>query len=219
MKKLVLTVALLFPLSALSNEWTGTVIGISDGDTVKVLNAKNQQVKIRLVEIDAPESKQAFGTQSKQSLADICFRKSVVVDDRGTDKYKRTLGRLKCDGVDANAEQVRRGMAWAYRQYLTDQSIIGLEDAAKAGKLGLWADANPIPPWEFRHGSKATKTINQSIKKSVSTTAPSSGFECSGKSRCGQMSNCAEANFYLNKCGLSRLDRDHDGVPCESICR
>ena len=93
------------PVMSWANEWTGTVIGISDGDTLKVLNDKKQQVKIRLSEIDAPESKQAFGTQSKQSLSDLCFQKTVVVIDNGTDKYKRTLGRLKCDGIDANAEQ------------------------------------------------------------------------------------------------------------------
>lgn len=215
MKKYLFLLALIsaFPVSAIT--WTGTVIGISDGDTVKVLNAEKQQIKIRLVEIDAPESKQAFGTQSKQSLSDICFKKTVVVDDRGTDKYKRTLGRVKCDGVDANAEQVKRGMAWAYRQYLTDQSIISLEETAKASKQGLWADENPTPPWEFRHGSKATKNQKQSTEKTVSIN----GLECGGKSLCGEMNNCAEANFYLNNCGLTRLDRDHDGVPCESICR
>lgn len=217
MKKIVLALALLTPFSAFSTEWTGTVVGISDGDTLTVLNANKRQVKIRLTEIDAPESKQAFGTQSKQSLADICFKKTVVVDDKGTDRYKRTLSRIKCDGIDANAEQVKRGMAWAYRQYLTDPSIAGLEDSAKASKTGLWTDEIPLPPWEFRHGSKtnATKALNLPIKKA----AANSGFECGAKSRCGDMNSCAEANFYLNECGLTRLDRDHDGVPCESICR
>lgn len=202
-----------FPIAAA--EWSGTVVGISDGDTLTVLSADKRQVKIRLAEIDAPESKQAFGTQSKKSLSDLCFKKSIVVDDHGTDKYKRTLGRLKCDGVDANAEQVKRGMAWAYRQYLTDQSIAELEDQAKAAGAGLWADSEPTPPWEFRHGGKSTKAV----KAAVESTQSSSGFECAGKSKCGEMSNCAEAKFYLNECGVGRLDRDHDGVPCESICR
>lgn len=215
MKLFVWLLILFAPLPAIAMEWSGTVVGISDGDTLTVLNAEKHQVKIRLVEIDAPESKQAFGTQSKQSLSEICFKKSVVVDDKGLDKYKRTLGRLRCDGVDANAEQVKRGMAWAYKQYLTDQSIAGLEQAAKESGTGLWADENPTPPWEFRHGGKSAK----SAKKPIDKTASSSGFECGAKSTCKQMSTCAEANFYLNECGLSRLDRDHDGVPCESICR
>lgn len=215
MKKLVLALALLTPLSAFPTEWTGTVVGISDGDTVKVLTAQKKQIKIRLTEIDAPEKKQAFGTQSKQSLSDICFKKSVVVNDKGADKYKRTLGRLLCNGINANAEQVKRGMAWAYRQYLTDPAIADLEQAAKTSKLGLWADENPVPPWEFRHGGKAAKDAKKSIEKTVS----GSGFACGKKTRCGQMSNCEEATNYLNKCSLVSLDRDHDGIPCESICQ
>jgi endonuclease YncB( thermonuclease family) len=202
-----------FPIAAA--EWSGTVVGISDGDTLTVLNTEKRQVKIRLAEIDAPESKQAFGTQAKKSLSDICFKKSVVVDDKGADRYKRTLGRITCDGIDANAEQVKRGMAWAYRQYLTDQTIADLEEDAKIAGTGLWADENPMPPWEFRHGGKSASATKTSGKKAAS----GSSFECAGKSKCGEMSNCAEANFYLNECGLSRLDRDHDGVPCESICR
>ena len=198
-----------------ATEWTGTVVSISDGDTLTVLNTNKQQVKIRLVEIDAPESKQAFGTQSKQSLADLCFQKPSVVADQGLDKYKRTLGRIKCNGVDANAEQVKRGMAWAYRQYLTDQTIANLEETAKKERIGLWADDEPTPPWEFRHGGKTTKT-KASMKSDASSLNTS---ECGGKSQCKEMSNCAEARFYLNECGLSRLDRDHDGIPCESICK
>jgi hypothetical protein len=117
----------------------------------------------------------------------------------------------------ANAEQVRRGMAWAYKQYLTDQAIGALEDTARASKTGLWADESPTPPWEFRHGGKTAKATKKLSVKKVS--ANDSGFECGSKSRCGDMSGCAEAEFYLNKCGLTRLDRDHDGVPCESLCK
>lgn len=218
MKKLF-TILLLTPLLASANELTGTVVGISDGDTLTVLNAQKKQVKIRLAEIDAPESKQAFGTQSKQSLADLCFKKSVVVDDKGTDKYKRTLGRIKCAGVDANAEQVKRGFAWAYRQYLTDQSIASLEESAKAAGLGLWADAAPTPPWEFRHGGKAKKPVASTKPDDDSSNLLGGDGNCGSKRTCGQMSSCAEAKHYLNDCGLSRLDRDHDGIPCESLCR
>ena len=215
MNKLIWLLILLAPLPAMAVEWTGTVVGISDGDTLTVLNAEKHPIKIRLTEIDAPESKQAFGAQSKQSLSELCFNKAVVVDDKGTDKYKRTLGRLKCDGVDANAEQVKRGLAWAYRQYLTDQSIADLEETAKSESAGLWADENPIPPWEFRHGGKATKAA----KKSGENTASNSAFECGEKSTCKEMRTCAEAKFYLTKCDMDNLDRDHDGIPCESICR
>jgi len=156
--KHVLSIALLCAsLTAHAAKWAGTVVAISDGDTLTVLNDHKKQVKIRLVEIDAPESKQAFGKQSKESLADLCFKKRAIVDDRGQDRYKRTLGRVQCDGVDANAEQVRRGMAWAYRRYLKDPDIAELEEQAKSSRAGLWTDENPMAPWEFRHPHKSSR--------------------------------------------------------------
>jgi len=227
-KHMNLTVYLLFTLvvsPAFAKEWGGTVVGISDGDTLTVLNSQKRPVKIRLAEIDAPESKQAFGTQSKKSLSDLCFKKTVIVDDRGQDRYKRTLGRVQCDGIDANVEQVNRGMAWAYRKYLTDQSISDLEEKARSNQVGLWAEENPSPPWEFRHGGKSmivAKADNQTISAKETTlsdiTALSDANSCDTKKRCKQMKSCSEAKHYLNDCGLSRLDRDGDGMPCESLC-
>jgi endonuclease YncB( thermonuclease family) len=195
MKKTILAITLLLPLSAMAAEWTGTVVGIADGDTVTVLNEQKKQVKIRLVEIDAPEKKQAFGEQSKQSLSDICFKKPVIVDDKGSDKYKRTLGRLRCDGVDANAEQVKRGMAWAYKQYLTDQSIADLEQVAKNSGTGLWTDENPTPPWDFRHGKKAVALASNDTDTTDNgyITGPRGGcykLTASGKKRYVDHSYC-----------------------------
>jgi len=131
-------------------ETSGKVIAISDGDTLTVL-VERQQVKVRLVEIDAPEKAQAFGNRSKQSLSDLCFDKTVKLDDRGKDRYGRTLARVYCDGIDANAEQVRRGMAWVYRKYAPkDSPLFAVEAEAKRARRGLWADAEPVPPWEWR---------------------------------------------------------------------
>lgn len=106
-------IAWLFILLASSPSYalTGKVVAIADGDTLTVL-ADNQQTKVRLVEIDAPEKAQPFGNRSKQSLSDMCFGKVAEIREKGKDRYKRTLGRVYCDGVDTNAEQVRRGMAW-----------------------------------------------------------------------------------------------------------
>lgn len=140
----------LFAPAIFASEWRGTVIGITDGDTVTVLNADNQSIKVRLVEIDAPESKQAFGNRSKQSLAELCFKKQAVVIEQGHDRYQRTLGRLICDGVDANTEQVRLGLAWVYQRYSKNPEIADIETAAKSAKIGLWSDADPIEPWIFR---------------------------------------------------------------------
>src|SRR5688572_14447004 len=96
---------------------SGKVIGIQDGDTLTVLDAGKQQHKIRLADIDAPESKQAFGTRSRQSLSEICFGKMAIVESNGKDRYQRPVGYVKCDGMNANAEQVRRGMAMVFQRY------------------------------------------------------------------------------------------------------
>lgn len=127
------------------------VVSISDGDTLTILHDQ-QQVRIRLAEIDAPEKNQPFGMRSKQSLSDLCFRKQAeVIPNANKDRYGRTVARVRCDGVDANAEQVRLGMAWVYTKYSHDPALPPLEQEAKAARRGLWADHSPAPPWEWRH--------------------------------------------------------------------
>jgi micrococcal nuclease len=106
--------------------------------------------KIRLAEIDAPERHQPYGERAKQSLSDLCFGKQVEVLPRVKDQYKRTVAHIKCAGVDANMEQVKRGMAWIYRRYARDHNLYVMQHDAKAAKRGLWADPSPTPPWEFR---------------------------------------------------------------------
>jgi endonuclease YncB( thermonuclease family) len=125
------------------------VVGVTDGDTIKV-RCDDEQIKIRLSEIDAPESKQPWGQRSKQSLSDLCFQKQAEVRPVTTDRYGRTVARVICDGVDANLEQVRAGMAWAYLKYLRDPDILVAEKSARADRAGLWSDVEPVPPWEWR---------------------------------------------------------------------
>ena len=128
----------------------GKVVGVTDGDTLTVLSAR-KQIKVRLADIDAPESKQAFGNRSKQSLSDLCFNKTAKLEGDSKDQYGRILGRVHCDGVDANAEQVRRGLAWVYVQYAPKGSpLYAVQLGARGAKRGLWADDAPVPPWEWR---------------------------------------------------------------------
>lgn len=132
-------------------DFSAKVISVADGDTITVLR-DHEQVKIRLSDIDAPEKAQAFGNKSKQSLSELCFDKTATLADKEKDRYGRTLASVTCDGIDANAEQVRQGMAWVYRKYAPKDSLLYvLEDEAKAAKRGLWADPEPVPPWEWRH--------------------------------------------------------------------
>lgn len=155
LNKFIIVLFFTISLSANASEIiTGRVVGVHDGDTITLLIAGNQQLKIRLAQIDAPELAQAFGQKSKQSLSDLAFNKSIKVEKETVDKYGRTVGTLIVDGVDANREQVKRGMAWVYRQYLRDQSLLIVEEDARQSKVGLWSESNPTPtpPWEFRHG-------------------------------------------------------------------
>lgn len=135
---------------AYGKELTGRVVAVADGDTLTLL-VDRTQVRVRLADIDAPERKQAFGTRSRQSLHDLCHGKAAQVQDHGQDRYGRTIGQVTCGGIDANAEQVRRGMAWVYDRYARpDSPLYALQDQARASRIGLWADAKPVPPWEWR---------------------------------------------------------------------
>lgn len=156
MKKWI--VALLFSCSVTcyADTITGRVVGVTDGDTIKVLDASNTEYKIRLAGIDAPEKKQAFGQASKKSLSDLVFDKQVKVDWNKQDRYGRTVGKVIVNGVDANLEQVKRGMAWFYKKYQNEQPLqdrldyLHAQEAAEKERIGLWADNNPIAPWDFR---------------------------------------------------------------------
>ncbi len=130
-------------------DFTGMVVSVADGDTITVLRDRTQ-VKVRLLEIDAPEKAQAFGTKSKESLSEMCLGKAAELADKGKDRYGRTLARVSCDGVDANADQVRRGMAWVYDRYVTDKTLYAVQEEAKEERRGLWHDDKPVPPWEWR---------------------------------------------------------------------
>jgi len=138
----------------------GRVVGVADGDTLTVLDSANTQHKIRLAGIDAPEKKQAFGARSKQSLSDLVFDRQVVVQSDKRDRYGREVGTVLVDGKDANLEQVTRGFAWHYKAYEREQSTNDrklydfAEQQARAGRRGLWADVDPVPPWDFRHSKR-----------------------------------------------------------------
>jgi endonuclease YncB( thermonuclease family) len=139
---------------------TARVVGVTDGDTITVLAPGNVQYRIRLAGIDAPEHNQAFGTRSKQNLSRLVFGKAVMLDCGKEESY----GRLVCkvllrDGEDACLDQVKAGMAWQYKQFENEQTpadraaYAAAEDGAREAHTGLWADAHPIVPWDFRHGT------------------------------------------------------------------
>ena len=160
MKNLIFILLLLLSLLSFAEELTGKVIKVSDGDTITVLDSNNQKYKIRLQGIDAPETQQAFGETSRQSLANLVYDKEVIVLWDKKDKYARILGKVIVDGRDANYEQLKKGLAWYYKQYENDLSDEDKERYSEAEAWarnyteGLWTDSKSIPPWEFRHKRK-----------------------------------------------------------------
>lgn len=136
---------------------TGKVIALSDGDTVTVLIESDKQFRIRLAGIDAPETKQDFGTKSKENLASLVFEKEVTVHASKLDKYGRTVGQIFLGDQDICLRQIKDGMAWHYAKYQDEQSetdrklYADAEVKARKTKFGLWQQPNPIAPWLFRH--------------------------------------------------------------------
>ncbi len=206
----VILVVLLLSAPTMPSELQGRVVSIADGDTFTLLTADNQQFKIRLAEIDTPESGQPYGNRSKQALSELVFGKDVRVEVQDIDRYGRTVGRPYVGEVDVCAELVENGFAWAYRRYLKDPMLLELEKDARDGKRGLWSlpEYERIAPWDWRRG-KRTPAIKADAPKA---------FTCGTKTYCREMVSCGEAMFYLRSCGLSRLDGDNDGIPCESLC-
>lgn len=223
-------IALVFLLCILSpahaETLMGRVVGVHDGDTLTLLNDQKRQTKVRLAEIDTPESKQPYGSRSKQALSDLVFGKTVQVEIRDTDRYGRTVGRVLVGSTDVNAAMVATGAAWVYRQYSSDPELLRLEAEAKAAGRGLWGlpEAQRVPPWEWRRAQREGKAASAASAASPAparpaTTEANSSYSCSQRKTCGQMASCAEAEYHLRQCGNSRLDRDGDGIPCEAICR
>jgi endonuclease YncB( thermonuclease family) len=222
---LLLLLCLLTGSPARAADLLGRVVGLADGDTLTLLTAERRQVRIRLGEIDTPESRQPYGARAQQALSELVFGKDIRVVVQDTDRYGRTVGRVYAGLVDVNAEMVRQGAAWVYRQYSRNPELLRVEAEAKASRRGLWAlpEAERIPPWEWRAAVRGSGTSQDAETPSAppprSVPQAGSGFTCGGKQYCREMTSCAEARFYLQQCGLSRLDGDRDGVPCESLCR
>lgn len=163
MARLVLIIAILFAsFQVAAAELQGKVIRVADGDTLTILiEPIKLDMPVRLSGIDAPEKGMPFGQVSKQSLSDLAFGKQVVIEWGKKDKYGRLVGKVMVDGQDINIEQLRRGLAWHFKEYEGEQSPVDREayanaeiDAAQA-KVGLWQDTNPVPPWTWRKSKRA----------------------------------------------------------------
>lgn len=194
-----------------ARDFSGRVSRVVDGDTLDVRRSDGQGVRIRLAQIDAPEKSQPHGPKATAALRSMALDKLVRIEVVDTDRYGRTVGEVLLEGRNINREMVRLGHAWAYTRYATSLEVAELEDEARTRVRGLWK--LPLkdrePPWEWRRKHRSTSTRDRGDPVLV----------CGAKKTCKEMTSCSEAKFHLEQCGLTRLDGDRDGVPCEAKCR
>lgn len=133
----------------------GKVVGVADGDTITVL-MNETEYKVRLHGIDAPERFQPYSDESKRLLSDLVFGKMVTVKWNKKDRNQRVLGDVHVGErlVHVNLAMVESGFAWHYKQFSKDEKLAKAQSEAQRERRGLWAGADPVPPWEYRKKKK-----------------------------------------------------------------
>jgi len=210
--RLIVLIITLILLPSTLWAWQGKVIHIADGDTVTVLR-DGKKVKVRLYGVDCPEKRQAYGTKAKRFTSDLAGMERVEVVPITVDRYGRTIAHvyIEGDGENLSEELVRNGYAWVYRKYC-DRRICGfwlkLETKARMDELGLWADQNPVPPWDWRRGKRSGRSN------------PGSSLRKGQDKDCSDFSSHTEAQKYFESHQPGdphRLDGDGDGLACEGL--
>lgn len=155
---------LAFPLLAQAAPRNCLIVGVTDGDTLTARCGRigaYEQIKVRIAAIDAPEKKQPYGQRSRQALSRLCYAEKAVVTERDTDRYGRTVADVSCNGQDAGSRMVSEGWAWVYdyNKIATKRGggLFRLQDIARTQRLGLWADAKPVPPWDWRKSQRGQR--------------------------------------------------------------
>jgi len=146
------------PLNIIEKKIQGKVIKIADGDTFTMIFDNDFDVRVRLNGIDCPEKNQPFSKRAKQLLSDFIFGKMVVVKYKEKDRYGRVIGDVYIDGLHVNYEMVKYGLAWHFKRYSDDDQLDSLEKDARYKRIGIWSNKNPIPPWEWRKGTRPIKS-------------------------------------------------------------
>jgi len=195
-----------------AEEFDARVIAVLDGDTVMVLR-HGKKLKIRLSNIDAPESDQPYGKASREALVKRVQKKSIHIKSQAVDKYGRLIAEISVDGKSVNEEQVRNGMAWEYSHFHSNKRYLLLSRQAQQARRGLWGGyEKPVSPekWRKTHPSKLHVTNKIYGQRGMAA--------CGKKHLCSQMTSCDEAKIYFIQCGVITLDGNADGVPCENLC-
>ncbi len=151
----LLRAILLALLFAAAPAWAAepvVVVGVTDGDTIKVVR-QGRQERIRLHGIDAPESKQPFGRSATRALGDLLRDRAVSIEPTSTDRYGRIVALVYAGDDVVNREMVRLGRAWVWPRYCRQDYCAAWrrdQDAARSARRGLWRDKSPTPPWQWR---------------------------------------------------------------------
>lgn len=139
----------------------GKVVKVSDGDTFSILTESNEQIRIRVYGIDAPEAGQAYSEKSRLYLAKMVAGRKVTIEVKSTDKYGRKVAKTKTETInDVGLEMLRAGYAWHYSHFDNTKEYIQAEREAREKRAGLWADKNPVNPYEYRNLKKKDNKFN-----------------------------------------------------------
>lgn len=184
-----------------SGYFYGRATKIADGDTLSVKTAEGKGIRVRVAEIDAPEKGDPFSKRSREALNDMVWNRDLAIRLYDIDSYGRMVGHVFVGDTDVGRELVRSGLAVVYCRYSTDPSLKVLEQKAREQAVGIWSQGR-IPRGVCDESDDETRM-----------TLPAG---CGGKKFCREMASCTEALFYLRECGVTTMDGDRDGVPCES---
>lgn len=158
--RLFVSVVLALAVNANAFEFSATVTGVADGDTLTVTetlpDGGKASFKVRLNAIDAPEKGQPYGQAAKKYMAGMVMNRVVKIDCRKIDRYGRLVAAVTVDGRDVGLEMLKAGLAWHYKHF--DQTPVYAQAEAKESKRGLWQEPNPTPPWDYRHSKKDPQT-------------------------------------------------------------
>jgi micrococcal nuclease len=221
--------SLLHASRAIAQPLTGTIVSVGDGDTIRVCTADQKNLTVRLSCIDSPEMLQRpYGEASSNRLKQLLpVGQPITLKVVDKDRYGRTVAKVYVGNSSINLALVQEGQAAVYRQYLSGcpelrDRLLAAETSAKSRRLGLWAQANPVMPWDFRRSGSSKSgstvqpgkpTVNSLPSRPVSRPAPSRDYNCSDfetQAEAQQMFNAYPGDPF-------KLDRDRDGIACESL--
>lgn len=180
---ILISLALFFATAAFSSDNTsigGRVVDVADGDTITVLTQNQEKIKVRLSGVDCPEGFQVHGEKSKQFTSSLVSGKRISLEPVTVDQYGRTVALVFIDGKNVNEQIVAHGHCWVYRNYCKANYCndwLKLEATARDAQVGLWENANPMPPWDWRAEQREKDKTGGGLgnKIAATVTAPSSG--------------------------------------------